>query len=185
MGSVTDIAQAVVDVLLTHADVEYGSVSDFAPAVQAQKSPCWLSHLARVRRANRRQWTQTMVTLTHRLRIEFWCKHTQGKTADTSQRARDIATEAIALLMVNDGEGYEPSTGPFEETIDPALVQFNQASWLVSTLTVPVRNVIAVEIDMPVKARHTAAHGAATAQGMRMTSAAYRIRWKRRWPLTV
>lgn len=144
MGSVTDIAQAVIDVLLTHDDVEYGSVSDFAPAVQAQKIAVLAVPFGQSSTGEPETMDPTMVTLTHRLRIEFWCKHTQGKTADTSQRARDIATEAIALLMVNDGEGYELSTGPFEETIDPALVQFNQASWLVSTLTVPVRNVIAV-----------------------------------------
>lgn len=144
MGSVSDIAQAVMDVVGTLPDVDYTSISDFTPAIQSQKVAALCVAFGQSSSGEPETMDPTMVTLTHRLRVEFWVKHVQGKAADTMQRGRDISTEAIAALMVNDGDGYELALGAFEETVDPVLVSHNQSSWLVATLTVPVRNVIAV-----------------------------------------
>ena len=84
------------------------------------------------------------IVMTHRIRLEFWIKHTQGLAAATMQRGRDVATDAAVVILANDGTGYELTPGTFEEAVDPQMVQHNQAAWLVSVLTVPVRNVIAV-----------------------------------------
>ena len=144
MGSVTTIAQAVLAVLSTHSDIDYTSASDFLPAVQSQKVAALIVPFGQTSTAELDTVDGATMTLVHRLKVELWVKHTQGSAAVTAQRARDIATECMALLMVNDGDGYELDVSPFEEQVDPALVQYSQTSWLVSTLTVPVRNVIAV-----------------------------------------
>ncbi len=145
MGTVTDIAQALVDAVIAGvADVDYGSASEFLPAVQTSKVAVLAVPFAQSTTFDLETLDAGELVATHRIRLEFWTKHTQGAASVTMQRARDVATSAMAVLIANDGDDYELAAQPAEETVDPAMVQYSQASWLVSVLMVPVRNIITV-----------------------------------------
>ena len=98
MGSVTNIAQALVDVCVDYlSDVDYGSVSDFYPAVQTQKIAVIALPFAQASTSEPESFGTGELVMIHRLRLEFWVKHTQGTADATMQRARDVATEAAVV----------------------------------------------------------------------------------------
>lgn len=143
MATVTTIATAIKTQLLALSDVDYASVSEFAPAISSATVAAFVVPFEQESNGEFLDLAGTSLLVRHRIRCEFWVKHTQGAVATTMQLARDICTLAMIGLMQTDGTGYDLDTeSAFDEIVSDTFVQVDSVPYLVAALVVPVRNEI-------------------------------------------
>lgn len=143
MATVTEIATAISTQLLTLSDVDYVSVSEFTPAISTEKIAAFVVPFEQETTGDFLALSGSALNARHRLRCEFWVKHTAGNATATAQRARDVSTLAMIVLMQNNGTGYQLDTSEsFTELIDDQFVTIDQTPFLVASLSVPVRNTL-------------------------------------------
>ena len=140
MSTVTEIADAVRDVLAGLDWVTYASDVDFLPPVN-QADVCALVLPFDQNSTATADSLGDTITLIHLLNVEFWVQHRSGEAARTLRIGRDAGTLAIAALLAQDGEGYTIAREyQFTERIEPQFVTHLNVPWLVASLRVPVGN---------------------------------------------
>lgn len=140
MSSVTEIADAVRDVLAGLDWVTYASTVDFLPPAGQADVCALLVPFEQASTATADSLGDT-ITLMHRLTVEFWVQHRNGEAARTMRLGRDAGTLAITALLAHDGDGFTVAREyGFEERIEPQFVTHLNVPWLVVSLRVPVEN---------------------------------------------
>jgi len=141
MATVTSIAAALASTLLAGlTEVDTASTSSFYPALNTASVGLVVSPFGQETTYSAQTFGGSALAV-HRIPLEFWVRHTQGDEAATMQRARDVATQAVAVLLANDGAGYELARDVgIEERVDQTVTQVANAPWVVVALIVPVEN---------------------------------------------
>lgn len=141
MATVQSIAQAIADVAATIDGVDQTSIDDYLPSIKTQSIACLVLPFGQTDTVTLSDFGPNTAAFTHRIKVEFWIKHVQGKAANTMQRAREIFRLAVIALINADGTGYTLSPDlRIEGNVEQGFLTVESMPYLVATLYVPVLN---------------------------------------------
>lgn len=141
MATVQSIAEAIQTQMATISGVDYTSVDDYLPSIKTQSIACLVLPFGQTDTVTLSDFGPNTAAFTHRIKVEFWVKHVQGKANNTMQRAREIFRLAVFALLAGDGTGYTLSPDlRIEGNVEQGFLTVESMPYLVATLYVPVLN---------------------------------------------
>ncbi len=133
----TVIASLLTTINTALTEVDAVSQSDFMPAITTTAVAC-LAVPFSYQVIGSFETLDGDLRLVHRVQLEFWVKHVNGKSATTAQYAFDLGTKAMRALIDADGIGYELDYEAMEYTVESNPVTVNNMPWIVGSLAVGV-----------------------------------------------
>lgn len=133
----TVIATLLTTINTALTEVDTVSQADFMPAITTGAVACLAVPFSYQAIGN---W-ETLggsLRIVHRIQLEFWVKHVNGKAATTAEYAMNVGTKAMRALIDADGSGYELDYESMEYAVDANPVTVNNLPWVVGTLTVGI-----------------------------------------------
>lgn len=133
--TVTGTLLTTINTALTEVDTV--SQSEFMPSITTAAVACLAVPFSYQAIGN---W-ETLggdMRIVHRVQLEFWVKHINGKAATTAEYAMNVGTKAMRALIDADGTGYELDYESMEYSVDANPVTVNNFPWVVGTLTVGI-----------------------------------------------
>ena len=126
---------STINTALTEVDVV--SQSEFMPSITTNGVACLAVPLG-YQAIGTWETLGGTLRIVHRIQLEFWVKHVNGKAATTAEYAMNVGTKAMRALIDGDGTGYELDYESMEYAVDANPVTVNNLPWIVGNLTVGV-----------------------------------------------
>jgi len=147
MSTISQIVAALKNTFDTVPAIDQLSTDEYLPPINTQNTALIIPAFGMQSEIGEMTFGGGAMYQTHRIRCELWVKHT-GNNADLTQRTRAVTTDAIRALTDDSDLGgvveyigwYGGRTADRSISVDVAdnLVTIGSASYLISTLIVPV-----------------------------------------------
>lgn len=149
LATMAAIYGALKTVLATVSGVDQSSTSEFLPPIQTANTALIITPFGKESRFGIESFADIAASWqAHRIRCEFWTKHT-GSNSITMSRAWDIGSAAVTVLLANqtlggviDTIGFFDGDGGFDFDIDAVtddeMIEIAGVPYLRTVVNVPL-----------------------------------------------
>ncbi len=149
LATMAAIYGALKTVLATVSGVDQSSTSEYLPPIQTANTALIITPFGKESRFGIESFADATASWqAHRIRCEFWTKHT-GDNATTMSRAWDIGSAAVTVLLANqtlggviDTIGFFDGNSSFDYDIDAVtddeMIEIAGIAYLRTVVVVPL-----------------------------------------------